>query len=587
MCIRSTSCLSIRALVVLGNLVMPVSTAVAALITAPGLHLKAYHADASETSDTWPTDPVKCDLILEGDIVDGDAASLKRQFATIVEDSHVSGYSFFLCLRSPGGSVQEALRIARFVRQTQRPSISTVVEDGQTCASACALIFLSGNAPARQGEWPLRYLHPRGRLLYHSSRLNLSGYTDKALLKYLTAPTRDGQGLKGKIADLYSDGLRDMQSVISTFKGLTYQREDVGQPWVRQSLFLEMFAQDPNEWVCIDTIDAVGRWNIQVFGYKPPRKPTRQHHLNVCHNAYHWRSDELWAGGGVAGEGDHIGHSHKDDDIDESDIKRPSKVKYAERNNERGFRLGMETDLDDLFVLNFGAYWGREPCVVEVYFGRSRRFDEEARLRVIFERGGGPVIALYATSYFDASTPLPALPGVRPLNSDSATVRSAVGFHRYQNSLMNGCSYKSIPKIGIDACQAACSKDGACKAYSYNKVRKACDLKHTMSATRLDPMWISGVPQTGPARERSARVVTMTYIYPGEDQRLGGEILDSVTSPSREACAISCESDRTCLAAEYDDTTEQCRRFSSVTGLRKVSVDLNTSSVGTFIKRQQ
>ena len=74
-----------------------------------------------------------------------------------------------------------------------------------------------------------------------------------------------------------------------------FQREELGDRWVRPSLFLEMFAQDPDEWICVDNVDAVGRWNIQVFGYRPPRAPTQQDYLNVCRNAYQWRLDEFAA----------------------------------------------------------------------------------------------------------------------------------------------------------------------------------------------------------------------------------------------------------------------------------------------------
>ena len=155
--------------------------------------------------------------------------------------------------------------------------------------------FSRGQCAGRVGAWPQRFLHPRGKLLYHSSHLDLDQFTDKQLLDYLTEPTSDPRGLKGKIVDLHKGGLRDVQSVIATYQGFIHQREDLGDRWVRPSLFLEMFAQDPDEWICIDNVDTVGRWNIQVFGYQPPRAPTKQDYLNVCRNAYHWRSDEFAA----------------------------------------------------------------------------------------------------------------------------------------------------------------------------------------------------------------------------------------------------------------------------------------------------
>ena len=227
----------------------------------------------------------------------------------------------------PGGDLREAVKIAQFVLRTQRPSIATVIEDGQTCASACAIIFLAGNAPARVGAWPQRFLHPRGRLLYHSSRLDLSNFSDDKLLAFLTAPTDDPRGLKGKIVDLYKDGLRDVQSVIAIFQNFIFQREDLGDRWVRPSLFLEMFAQDPDEWICVDNVDAIGRWNIQVFGYQPPTPPRKQHYANVCRSAYHWRSDQFAVGA-------------EDDLEDEGELEETDTFHHARRAQQerRGIR---------------------------------------------------------------------------------------------------------------------------------------------------------------------------------------------------------------------------------------------------------
>ena len=178
------------------------------------------------------------------------------------------------------------------------------MEDGQKCASACALIFLAGNAPAHAGAWPQRFLHPRGRLLFHSSRIDLDRRfkDDTELLDYLTTQSFDDTGLKERIAELYQDGLRDEENVLDTFRNFAYEREGRRDPWVRPSLFLQMFSQDWNEWVCVDTIDAVGRWNIQVFGYSPPKSPAQKNYLKVCHNAYNWRQDRFVADGEIEGD---------------------------------------------------------------------------------------------------------------------------------------------------------------------------------------------------------------------------------------------------------------------------------------------
>lgn len=565
--IRSTLTLPILALVFSVNPPDQLSVARAASITAPGLHVKAVQAN-DKTSAYWPADPVLCDLILEGDVKEGDAASLEQKFQTIV--GSLNSFSFFLCLRSPGGDLREAVKIAQFVLRTQRPSIATVIEDGQTCASACAIIFLAGNAPARVGAWPQRFLHPRGRLLYHSSRLDLSTYSDAELLAYLTGPTHDPRGLKGRVVDLYRDGLRDVQSVIATFQSFTFQREDLGDRWVRPSLFLEMFSQDPDEWICVDNVDAAGRWNIQVFGYQPPSAPKKQHYSNVCRSAYHWRSDQFAVGA-------------EDGLEEEGELKTPSP------STTLGGRNKNSADFNERFTMLFQAPMQPLTCVVEVkHFGydTKRKLDAESTLTAFFTPGAGAISQLAPTAYFPASTLLRELPGVRQAPAAATKTRPAVTFRDYPNDVMNGCSYKSIPKTERGACEAACSADATCQAYSHNKITQACELKHTLTARRLDPMWTSGAPSAGPAPGRSVRVDVMElYQVPGKSMRLEGKLIDASKAESQEACSERCKSDPLCLALEHESSAEVCRRFSDVTALREAPTD--TNFVAIEIKRQR
>src|SRR5262249_18532418 len=153
-------------------------------ITAPALHAKAYAAN-KRTDGFWPSDPVLCDIILDGAIATGDAKSIEQAFQGIVGTvSPITIFPFFLCLRSGGGDLREAVAIAEFLLRAEGPTIETVVEDGRTCASACAVIFLAGRAPAARGAWPQRFLHPRGRLMFHSFQLDLSKYSDQGLLDH-------------------------------------------------------------------------------------------------------------------------------------------------------------------------------------------------------------------------------------------------------------------------------------------------------------------------------------------------------------------------------------------------------------------
>ena len=72
-------------------------------------------------------------LLLQGHIVDGDLARLRRALAQ-------GGYAA-LALNSPGGSVVEARDMARLIRRLEVP---VVVPARAVCASACFLLFAAG-----------------------------------------------------------------------------------------------------------------------------------------------------------------------------------------------------------------------------------------------------------------------------------------------------------------------------------------------------------------------------------------------------------------------------------------------------------
>ena len=221
---------------------------------------------------------------------------------------------------------------------------------------------------------------------------------DAELLDYLTTQSFDGTGLKERIAKLYQDGLRDEENVLDTFRNFAYEREDRRDPWVRPSLFLQMFSQDWNEWVCVDTIDAVGRWNIQVFGYSPPKSPAPKNYLKVCHNAYNWRQDQFVADGEIEG----------DDEAGNRDAQ------VTEPRNDYPIFWSQQELLKALIVVLSLPYPGALlplTCVVELtYQNDKKQVLENTNLTVVFVGTGNPPSKFSATAYFPAATLLPDLP---------------------------------------------------------------------------------------------------------------------------------------------------------------------------------
>jgi hypothetical protein len=121
--------------------------------------------------------------------------------------------------------------------------------------------------------------------------------------------------------------------------------------------------------------------------------------------------------------------------------------------------------------------------------------------------GGIQNLAPFAFSPADSL--LRDLPGIRPGPAAVVRQQTPVKFSEYSNSVMNGCSYKRIRNAELDACEAACAADIACKSYSLNKIGRVCELKHTMTALRFDPFWTSGAPTTSSQPGRSSRAHAM------------------------------------------------------------------------------
>jgi hypothetical protein len=109
---------------------------IALLLTAL---LGSRHASAM-TFTIGPTIDGLHGVNANGEIVPGDARRLLAALA--VADADASG-SRRLYLNSPGGSVNEALEMARVL---DRMKVTTVVRTGAACASACAeVLFISGS----------------------------------------------------------------------------------------------------------------------------------------------------------------------------------------------------------------------------------------------------------------------------------------------------------------------------------------------------------------------------------------------------------------------------------------------------------
>lgn len=235
------------------------------------LHMmnNVYAADVivSKTSE--------CPILLRGKIVVGDygrvLAAVDHAGLSEYWPEAVSGASHSICLDSTGGSFVEGLRIANHVRNL---SIGTRVPSDARCYSACAVIFMAGRIKGEESDGVYRYLHVKGKLGFHAPYAEISEgklYTSQDIEEFYDLANRtNSEFIK----------LANNRSVFSSFS--------IMQP----SLIQELLATPREDILKIDTVEAVLRWQIRVYGYEMPnRSDNRQLLAQACENFLNWSSD--------------------------------------------------------------------------------------------------------------------------------------------------------------------------------------------------------------------------------------------------------------------------------------------------------
>lgn len=299
---------------------------------------------AANKKDDNSLHPTRCDVELVGRISKG----TKDKFVALYNDdkNDLNSHTILLCLDSLGGEVSEALALARFIRQLDRPSIITAVSDGANCWSACALVFMAGKEQGKIGEFPARFLYPGGILRFHSTFFKNLSASDVAIF-FKDDPNK---GLK----KIYETGVQDMQRIVSTFSDTTSNADFIAKPFVAPSLFLEAFAQEPEEWVCIDTIDKMGRWDIQLGPHNIAKEPSKRKFHNACWNVYWWSRDQSA-------------------DVSRQPAPDP-KVTKPLPNQKLGGRSKENSDyFDQRFVLDVDFTIHNSRCVVEVTYEDKKK----------------------------------------------------------------------------------------------------------------------------------------------------------------------------------------------------------------------
>ncbi len=231
------------------------------------LSLKAKGAELS-----YQQDPIMgCFLTLKGEIKKGDASTIglrltqaQEVFSSSTPLTFSLGYNNDvrikkrICLDSPGGSLSEAIKIAKLIYTNW----GTAVGKGNICESACSVIFMAGSVSPEDDRGPIaqRILHPMGKLGFHAPSLQIS----------------EGEYSAESVSNAYNIAL----------KGIGQIYDIAGFIKFPSSLIGEMIATPPGNMMYIETVGQAARWNITIAPSVSINRIDQLAVINACNNHY-------------------------------------------------------------------------------------------------------------------------------------------------------------------------------------------------------------------------------------------------------------------------------------------------------------
>lgn len=183
-----------------------------------------------------------CQMTMNGEIELGDHEKLKKflsEYHQAVEKSNLIRRDDLICLNSPGGNYDEAIRMAETI---QKMRVGTVVLDGSQCYSSCAIVFMFGKS--RRGQI-LRRLMVGGALGFHAPYVSGSDHQPK---------------------QYFNEGLAAIRKLYGVFYKLNEGRSSYGDNSAEQifptELMVRMLTMKADEMWTLETVNDVGRWGI-------------------------------------------------------------------------------------------------------------------------------------------------------------------------------------------------------------------------------------------------------------------------------------------------------------------------------------
>jgi hypothetical protein len=225
-------------------------------------------------------DRPNCHVRLDGNFAQGDDKKLEaaEQKVSAVFDERAKGKpdsqerDILLCLNSTGGDPEAVNAVIAYIRKAV--VIGTVVDDGDKCHGACALVFMMGRVYEHHTiTYPNRNLHPRGELAFH-------------------VPYGEVKSADALAADrAFGDGVRQVARIM----GLDDKHTRIISPVIPRPLLARMLINGPDKALSVATVADAHAWNIDLIDTRAPSTWTH----GMLQRACHYKDSEL-RGTGIA-----------------------------------------------------------------------------------------------------------------------------------------------------------------------------------------------------------------------------------------------------------------------------------------------
>jgi len=166
----------------------------AVLATAASLAAAPTPAMAAAVYQVHTGDKDISTLVLRGQIVAGDLARLQRVTAKVPPSQRIA-----LMLDSPGGSIDEAIAIGRYVYAAK---ITTVAIQGPGCHSSCAFVFLAGRDASEQ---PMRIMMKGARVGFHQGAISAVPANQTYSASDIQTATQMGQDMVKRVNGYFQE----------------------------------------------------------------------------------------------------------------------------------------------------------------------------------------------------------------------------------------------------------------------------------------------------------------------------------------------------------------------------------------------